>query len=276
MRRTSVVVCCAALACSLSACADTTTTGYVAHAVSGPAGYGLFHTPQALVTAVGTAIGGKPVQFSVDEAISGQTATEKGQGRFDGPKTEVALKIVDGDEPIDVLIFDTALFFELPPADRNGSRIAWLRVPTDGSGPADANSLNTTLVQVLNQVDPTKTLDKIGKAGHLVQAERTTLDGRPVSHYTVSLEYAKMADDYALSAEQTKRVAALNLHLVLNLWLDAGLRPVRAGMDLTTITAAAGQPGDSKYTVDYSSWGSHVDVTAPPADQIGDYPKPRH
>lgn len=271
MRKTYVVACCA-LVFALSACtSEPPPTGHLTPAGAGPAGYGLFHDVSTLAAVAGVAVEGKPCKFTMDATADGKSLKESGQGEFDGVKTEISLKVLLDDQQIELLMIDTGMYMKLPPGSPKSGPIAWLRIPTDGSGSADAKAFSDSEIQLTNQEDPVKLLARIGKAGSISHAERTTLAGRPVGHYTISLAFARMLDDYPVSADAKRSVIAADIHFVLDLWVDSGEHPVRAMLDATSLAKIGGSSTPAKMTVDYTDWDTPVSVQTPPADQVGDF-----
>ncbi len=58
----------------------------------------------------------------------------------------------------------------------------------------------------------------------------------------------------------------------VELWVNGDDLPVRMSIDMPTADPTSGKSVPVKFQVDYSKWGEPVDIQAPPADQVGEFP----
>jgi hypothetical protein len=181
---------------------------------------------------------------------------------------------------MEMIYIGNALYIKVPAGqlDQMAGGKQWIKMSTDGSDPMSQSMGG--LLNSAQQNDPAKTLEQISKAGKITKSEQTQLDGQPVSHYTVDLDFAKLLDQYAESvpggipADVKEKVKAEAPHFPAELWLNSDQLPVQIVMDMTNVMSAVGAPAEStKTTIRYLDWGAPVDIKAPPADQVGEMPK---
>jgi len=181
---------------------------------------------------------------------------------------------------MEMVFVNKALYMKLPESQRAhmDSAKPWIKVSADGTDPM-SKSLGPILNKAASDNDPSKTLDKITKAGKITNSEQVPLDGQPTSHYTIDLDFAKMLDEAtgqipgAAGDEVKNKLQGKDLHVPAELWLNSDQLPVQMVMDMSKVMSAAGAPatGEAKTTVKYTDWGSAVDIHEPPADQVTDF-----
>ncbi|MFE6614831.1 hypothetical protein [Amycolatopsis sp. NPDC057786] len=136
------------------------------------------------------------------------------------------------------------------------------------------------MLRAFEMGDPAKQLELVEKTGRVIRSEQTRLDGVPANHYFVEFDARKqialfLGEDVPAEqrAEIEKRLDGRDLLLPAELWLNAEQLPLKMTMDMTSFMKSAGgsQTGEAKSTYTYSDWGTPVEVTAPPAAEVGDY-----
>jgi len=209
----------------------------------------------------------KSAKFTMRANLLGQSVKSTGQGRFDGANSAMAMTIDTSMGQMEMRLVDKTVYMKLPGAQaaQLGNGKPWLEI--DSNGDAPASKVLSGSLSAAEQNDPSKTLEQI-------KSEQTTLNGEPVNHYTLDLDFAKTAGQLpgGLSDQAMGSLKGKNVHIPMELWLNAEQLPVQIVMDMGPLMQAAGTPtqgGDSKMTVTYSDWGTPVDVQAPPADQVG-------
>jgi len=265
MRITAVAAGVLALVLGLSACGGQSGTGS-----DGPT---LFGDAQELVRAASAKTDEvRTAKFSMSGSAAGQELTGTGEGRF-GPDTALSVTTTVAGQTQEVRIVGGVVYLKVPEA----------ALASTGGKPwatfAPDSELARTLGAALDQAeanDPAKTLEQVQRAGTITRSELTTLDGKPVSHYWVTIEVAKVTDELGgtgLPAPALEQLKSSDLTYPMELWLDEDQLPVRITQDTSAIMRALGAPAEvaqGDVTMDYHDWGTPVSVEAPPADQVGE------
>jgi hypothetical protein len=284
MRKTTLVAAGAALVLTLTACS---TSGTAEPAGAGnqtqAGGGGLLASPftDAIQLASASKQGtekSKSAKFTMEGSAAGQTISATGAMAFDGANTKFSMTSTAAGETTEMRMVDKVMYIKLP-ADQQkqmGTDKSWAKISADGTDPI-SQAMGSALSQSAEQSDPSKILDQVSKAGRIISSDQTQLNGEQVNHYKVELDIAKALDQFtgqipAAAREQVnEKLKGKDLKLPAELWLNKDNLPVQVTMDQGPMMQALGAPaGDAKFTMKYSDWGTQVDVTAPPADQVVD------
>jgi hypothetical protein len=130
-------------------------------------------------------------------------------------------------------------------------------------------------------LDPVKAVDYVRSvSGDVTEVGTETVQGEETTHYSTHLDPAKLADlagDDASRDALDQAVTAVNQEIPVDLWIDdAGrLRKVTVSVDLDllqlpegTDTRGATLEGPLTATFELSDFGTPLDTTPPPADQV--------
>ncbi|GAA3430493.1 hypothetical protein [Kutzneria kofuensis] len=250
MRKSVVGV---ALLVALGACSAQTTGAPSPNAGGQP----VVTTDAVQLAALAKSSTAKTSTVKIDATVDagGQHVTMTGQGKFGGDSAGMAMQMGTAAGSMEIRLVDKAIYLKPPAAAkaRLGTDKPWVKV--GGSNDAISQLISGGLDQLATQDDPATFLNQIAKGGKVTRTEKTTLDGKPATHYTVDVDTAKA------QAELPPQLAGAVAPMTVDLWLDNDNLPLQ-------MTAAAGD----KYTakVHYTDWGGQVDVAAPPADQVAD------
>jgi hypothetical protein len=279
LRKTALVAGGFALVLALTACGGGSTTG-TALPTSGQDKAGstsLFSDPLQLVAAAkaGTEKS-KSAKFSMEMTAAGLAITANGQGRFDGANTAMSMTMNLLGQQMEMRVIGGDMYMQMPESMRAslGSTKPWTKVSLAASS-APGNSMGD-YNQLAEQNDPSKMLEQIQKAGTITKSDSTTLNGQPANHYTIDVDFAKLADQMpaGLPADAKDKLTGKNVHFPMEVWLNSDQLPMQIVMDMTAIgkavagDAATGKTGEMKMTMKYTDWGTPVTVEAPPADQV--------
>jgi hypothetical protein len=281
MRKTALTAGGLALILALSACGGT--TGGTALPASAPGqdkagSTALFSDPLQLVAAAkaGTEKS-KSAKFSMQMTAAGMSVKATGQGRFDGTNTAMSMNMDLLGQQLEMRLIGSDMYMKMPESMRAslGSTKPWTKISLTDSSSA-GKALSDSYNQLAEQNDPSKMLEQIQKAGTISKSESTTLDGQPANHYTIDVDFAKLADQMpaGLPADAKDKLAGQNVHFPMELWVNSDQLPMQIVMDMSALgkaiggDAAAGQMGEMKMTMKYTDWGAPVSVEAPPADQV--------
>jgi hypothetical protein len=287
MRKTTLVAASAAvLALTLTACSSTSGTAQPAAAGSqsqsdgGSKGLASPFT-DAIQLASASKQGtekSKSAKFTMEGAAGGQSVTATGAMAFDGAETTFSMTSTAAGQTTEMRMVDKVMYIKLPAEEQKqmGTDKAWAKISADGTDPV-SQALGGALSQSAEQSDPSKMLDQISKTGRIISSDQTELNGEQVNHYKVELDVAKAIDQFtgqvpaAARDKLTEMLKGKDIKIPAELWLNKDNLPVQVTMDQGPMMQALGAPaGDAKFTIKYTDWGTQVDVTAPPADQVVD------
>ncbi|WP_410632114.1 hypothetical protein [Amycolatopsis sp. cmx-4-83] len=286
MRKTTLVAAGAALVLTLTACSGNSTTGTAAPAgeqsQSGGSSSGLASPfTDAFQLASASRQGtekSKSAKFTMEGSAAGQTMSATGAMAFDGANTKFSMTSTAAGQTTEMRMVDKVMYLKLP-ADQQkqmGTDKAWAKISADGTDPI-SQAMGSALSQSAEQSDPSKILEQVSKAGRIISSDQTELNGEQVNHYKVELDVAKAIDQFtgqvpAAARDQiNEKLKGKDLKIPAELWLNKDNLPVQVTMDQGAMMQALGAPaGDAKFTMKYSDWGTQVDVTAPPAEQVVD------
>ncbi|GAA4665447.1 MULTISPECIES: hypothetical protein [Amycolatopsis] len=277
MKRPMLAVGALALVLTLAGCGQRPVTGTANGDAAAAGNSPLFSNAQELVRAATSQTEkAKSAKFSMDMDVAGQTMTAEGAGTFDGDNTTMQMSMTVGGMDQELRYVGNTLYIRLPEQLR-------ARVPGGkpwGKVPADSDTAKALGAAQAQQNDPSKTLQQIQEAGTITRSEQTTLDGKPVTHYWIDIDFAKAMDRYRgtqMPLEQLEQIKDKVGKLPAELWLDRDQLPVQVFQDMSPMMVAAGAPASAqtlKMTMKYSDWGTPVDVQTPPADEVGELQLP--
>lgn len=273
MKRTALVAAGMALLLTVGACGAKTGNAFGPTPAGQDGSISLFGDAQQLVRAASAKTAEvKSAKFTYTEMVGSQQITGQGAGRFEGANSVMQTTMNYQGQTIEARLIGKTMYFQLPAEARvtvDGK--PWAKISLDsGPGKAFGDMLDQT-----EQNNPANFLDQIQQAGTITKSEQSTLDGQPVSHYWVDLDFAKAMDKMSagLPKDKLRELAGKVKTIPLQIWLNADQLPVQISEDLTEITKASGGPMSGQnvtMTMKYSDWGTPVDVQAPPADQVGE------
>jgi hypothetical protein len=286
MRKTTLVAAGAALVLTLTACSGNSATGTAEPAAGGQTqanGGSILASPftDAIQLASASKQGtekSKSAKFTMEGSAGGQTISATGAMALEGTGTKLSMTSTSAGQTTEMRLVDKVMYLKLP-ADQQqqmGTDKSWAKISADGTDPV-SQALGGALSQSAEQSDPSKMLDQISKTGRIISSDQTELNGEQVNHYKVELDVAKAIDQFtgqvpeATRAQLTEKLKGKDVKIPAELWLNKDNLPVQVTMDQGPMMQALGAPaGDAKFTMKYSDWGTRVDVTAPPADQVVD------
>lgn len=245
----------------------------------------------------------KTAQFSVDAtaAASGQTITERGDGVVDFGAHEVDVvfgRPADSGQPdrqLRTIIIGGDIWSTTPPSLKSGHPDAKPFVHTTTAA-VSANPL----AQLSQPDDPTRVLGELKgiQGAGIKKTGKEKVRGFDTTHYTGTVDLASVAaKDPGAEPQAAALQKLLNTNIVpVDVWLDKDGRVRRVRMTLqhikiasaatpATTTTVAGQAAttpstastgglqvDLVLTNEFAAFGTVVNVTAPPADQVMEAP----
>jgi hypothetical protein len=148
---------------------------------------------------------------------------------------------------------------------------SWVRVRLGGSSPK-AVALSAVLTQVTTMGIGVGTDLAKAKELRLVGVERTVLEGRPVTRYSLirsERETLALLQSLMPTPELRRQVRreAEGAHQEMDVWLDDDDLPARVDSRLV----GGRRPQDTTSVV-YSAWGAPVTIEPPPARDVAEVP----
>ena len=270
---------------SLTACSGNSTTGTAAPAgdqsKSGGSGLASPFT-DAIQLAAASKQGtekSKSAKFTMEASVAGQNMKANGAVSLEAGSPKMSMTMDQAGQTTELRLVDKVMYIKLPAeqAKQMGTDKTWAKISPDGTDPI-SQALGASLSQSADQSDPSKILEQVSKAGRIVSSDQTQLNGEQVNHYKLELDVAKAMDQFTQSMpaasrqKMTDMLKGKDVKIPAELWLNKDNLPVQMTMDQGPMMQAMGVPGatSAQFTMKYSDWGTPVDVSAPPADQVVD------
>ncbi|WP_033293836.1 hypothetical protein [Amycolatopsis jejuensis] len=223
----------------------------------------------------------KSAKMSMDMSVGGKAVTAEGSMSFNGADSAFTMTMNTPDGTTEMRYVDKTLYMKIPAAQATqfGTDKPWLKISPDATDPL-SQTFSKSMSSASSQSDPTQILDQVAKAGRIISSDQTELNGQKVNHYKVELDVNKSVEAFAskdlpaeVKSQMTKMLEGKDIKIPAEFWLDKDQLPLQVTMDQSQMMQAlgAGAAGAGKITIKYSDWGAPVDVTAPPADQVGDF-----
>jgi len=230
-------------------------------------------TLQLLAEKLGTNSGAKQgAHMAMSMEVAGQSIKAEGDMKLGtSPAFDFTYELA-GMGKARMLLVDDTFYFELPKQSQTSGK-PWVKLDPNGDDPL-SKTLGGALAETKKNSDPSQLLKQIEGAGDITATKQEDLDGKPTTHYSVTVDLKKYADkvDPQLKSTLDTAIAAGVTTYPMELWVDQDNLPVRITI-ATPFTNPANQKTDEiKMTMDYTEWGKSVNVTAPPADQVGTLP----
>jgi hypothetical protein len=145
---------------------------------------------------------------------------------------------------------------------------SWMRIDLQKAGKGlgiDFNQLMGGATQ-----NPTSSLDLLRSSGDFSEVGKETIDGVDTTHYHGIVDLQKASGASGLSSATIQRLLAMGApsQYPMDVWVDdAGLiRRFMSSYD----QSFGGKSVSLEMTMDMSDYGTPVDVTAPPSDEVFD------
>lgn len=209
--------------------------------------------------------------FRLNIAAGEVHVNSTGEAYLAGTNTKMSMH---GDVPgfgsLDMVVIGDTAYLKLP-AGLAATGKPWVKIDPSGTDPV-SKALSGMLSQEEQSVDPTKSLAQLTGAATITKRSQTTVNGQPATRYVLSVDTQKLLHSKLVTPAMRQLIgsagASLPPHFTEILWLNSDNLPVKT----TVSEKVAGQQVSVVAT--YTDWGGPVDITAPPADQVG--PLPTH
>ncbi|WP_181776497.1 hypothetical protein [Amycolatopsis pittospori] len=167
-------------------------------------------------------------------AEDGRKVVVTSSGLYEGPNSKFSMVAEVAGEKRDLIFADGVLYYHLSDAQVQELKTGkeWVKITADGKDALSAAN-GKLMTDVVETLDPTRTLDKISKSGKVTKTEQGEVNGTAATRYVLDVGGAPA-----------------------EVWVDAEQRPVQVVW--------------GKATVKYDSWASDVVIIAPPPEAVGD------
>jgi hypothetical protein len=271
LRKTTLAVCgvVAALA-ALTACGSGATTGAAQPAPKVTTLADLAQLVSSRTAAEHTA------HATMNVTSAGQSITGQGDVSFAGKasKVQMAMTIPSlGD--LNMVLVGSTMYMQLPQSLIKTEK-PWVKVDANGTDAA-SKALAAVVSQEQQSLDPSQILSQIAPGGKILSHSQATVDGQPATHYVVSVDTAKMLQSPKITPQMKQMLqtegAALPPTLNYDIWINSDNLPVKFSLK-ENVTIKGSAPQQVAIVGTYTDWGKPVDISAPPASQVG--PLPSH
>jgi hypothetical protein len=261
MRKTGIALTAFAVAATLSACgADTPQPS----------------PGSAELVAMARSIGDETAKVGsahmrITAQAAGEDMTGEGDVRFGNGDNAIAVAMTTSQGALSMVYVDRVLYVKLPKEAVPGK--PWLKVDPYGDN-AFAKLFGPLAGQLSKNADPRTALAEFENSGELTATKHETLDGRKVTHYTITVDVRKMADNKSNETMKQAMRAAIDggmKDFPVDVWVDETGLPTRFALQTPTPDGKGGMTSVTM-AVDYSDWGKPAAIAAPPADQTAEPP----
>lgn len=228
-------------------------------------------TLQLLAERIGAKSAKQSAHLTMTMDAAGVSIKAEGDMRFGDPLAMDLQYELPGLGKARMLLVDDAFYFQLP--KEMGAVKPWVKLDANGEDPL-SKSLGAALRETKKNSDPSQLLSQIKDAGEITATKQEDLNGKPTTHYSVTVDIKKYADklDPELKSAMDEVTKAGVDKFPLEVWVDKDNLPVRITVKTPFTNPQTQKAENVAMTLDYSDWGKAVDVTAPPPDQVGELP----
>jgi hypothetical protein len=185
----------------------------------------------------------------------GALITATGLVNYSADSPEMALKMTSasfGSGTVDMRLVDKAMYMSLPEGVGQTGKLYKIDLD-DPNNPLGADLGNLTTF------DPKSTFDTFTTGlQKVVDVGEEDIDGEATTHYVLTTDTAKIKKTLPKSQR-----AGFPDSLTYDVWLDSGDRVRKMVADM---------PGSGQLTIKMSHWGEPVDISAPPAKLVVQFP----
>jgi hypothetical protein len=249
MRKVTAALAAAGLATVLAAC--TSTVKPKDNQPSEPASHGV-DAAAFVAQSTNATQQAQTVKLKITAAMLGQSYTATGAERFGAKNTDAHVTSTTPIGPVEAIVVDNTVYTKGIEPGQPGK--PWVK-----------NAIGSQQVaQLLQQADPRRILPLLSSVGTLTPAGHQNVNGVDTTHYTVTVDLAKVAKAARTDLGQLQAAFAAGLRDVnVQVWVDDQQRLSRLTLLLSEDNAM-----NVSQTVDYIEWGAPVTIAAPPANQV--------
>jgi hypothetical protein len=272
MRKAGIALSAFALAMTLGACGDNgggdTSSGSGSNGGASAGAVNLVDLAKSIGDETSAA---NSAHMTITASAAGQDLSGEGDLKFGDTAAAISMDMTTAQGSISMVFVDGVLYMKLPQELVPGK--PWLKIdPNSESVLAKAlGGLNESLSK---NADPRAALTEFENAGEITDTKEEELDGKKTTHYTITVDVQKMADNQTDPTQKKAMQDAIGSGMKdfpVDVWLDEKGLPVRFALQTPTPDGKGGMTS-VKMQVDYTDWGKPVDIVPPPADQTTEPP----
>jgi hypothetical protein len=231
-------------------------------------------TFEDLATNIAAHTAAKPsVHFVLTMVAAGQSFTGDGDGKLGAqPALQLKMSVPPAGE-LSMRLINDVFYLKLPPGLASGK--PWLRIDSNGNDQL-SKTLGAGLRQLKQSGDPSQSLKRFEGAAVITGKAPEQLNGKATTRYSITIDMNKVAaaqNDPDLKQMMDKALQAGVSTFPVEVWVDQEYLPVRTTMDIPFKNPNTQQTDRVKISIDYSDWGKPIEISAPPADQVGTFPR---
>ncbi|MBB4903966.1 LolA-like protein [Actinophytocola algeriensis] len=278
MRKAGIALSAFALALTLGACGDNGGSGDSSSNNSGGDSSGGGSVAAASLADLAKSIGEQTSETStahmkISADAAGQQLTGEGDLRMSADNAAMSMDMTTPEGTMSMVLLDNIFYIKLPQELEPGK--SWLKIDANDKSNPMAQALGGMTEQMSKNADPRATLEQFEKAGEITDTKEEELDGKQTTHYTITVDVEKLAanqEDPTMKSAMDQAIQSGLKDFPVDVWIDEDDLPVRFTMDMPTPNPASGKTESVKMQIDYTDWGKPVDITAPAADEIAEFP----
>lgn len=211
--------------------------------------------------------------FALTADAGGQQMTGEGDLRFAADNAAMSMTMSTPDGDIETVLVDNIFYVKLPQEIEPGK--PWIKIDPNDDSPM-ASALGGMTEQMSKNADPRAALAQFQESGEITDSKEEDLDGQKTTHYTITVDVQKLADnqeDPTMKQAMEQAIAGGLKDFPVEIWINEDDLPVRFSMDMPMgDPTGSGQSATMKMQMDYTKWGEPVDITAPAAEEIAEMP----
>jgi LppX_LprAFG lipoprotein len=207
--------------------------------------------------------------FTADAA--GQKIDGEGDLKVGPDDAAMTMTMATPEGDMGFVFLDGVMYLQIPGQEIEPGK-TWIKIEPGGDDPM-AQALGGLSEEMRKNADPRQALEQFKNSGTITsQEENVELNGEQTTHYEITVDVDKAAQEQNDPAIK-KALESVGLkEFPVELWVnDEGL-PVRITIDMPMSDPSTGKAIEASVQVDYSKWGEPVEIAAPPADQVTEFP----
>jgi hypothetical protein len=278
MRKAGIALSAFALALTLGACGNDGGSGGSSSGNTGGDSGGGGSVAAASLADLAKSIGDQTAEtntahMKLSADAAGQKLTGEGDLRMAADNAAMSMDMTTPEGTMSMVLLDNVFYIKLPQELEPGK--SWLKIDANDKSNPMAQALGGMTEQMSKNADPRATLEQFEKAGEITDTKEEELDGKQTTHYTITVDVEKLAanqEDPTMKSAMDQAIQSGLKDFPVDVWIDEDDLPVRFTMDMPTPNPASGKTESVKMQIDYTDWGKPVDITAPAADEIAEFP----
>jgi hypothetical protein len=229
-------------------------------------------SPAAFIKAALTkASNDKTVHVTGTISSSSLSGTLDAQEQF-SPTTAMSMTMSGGQFNLSEVLIGDTVYVKFPQLSAMLGGKPWAKIDLSSMG--SLGSAFSSMLDSAKNTDPTQQLQPLLASGNLHKVGTETVDGVQADHYSGTVDPATAFNSSAAAANLTPDQVAQIKSLMqaggvtgetIDVWVASSGLPVRESVSSNTSAGAV------KADLHMSGWGQPVSVSAPPADQVGDF-----